>query len=141
MNPDPVISIFGQITPPPGPGRLDANPIAALGLFTGIGIRLFITLAALFVLFYLLWGAFDWVISGGEKEKIAKAQRKMTHAVIGIIVLVGSLGLWLIITNDVIGIVQRTPDGGFSFELPVFATPLPTRVPTPTIFCPNGPPC
>jgi hypothetical protein len=131
---DPT-SIFGAITPPPGPGNISNDPIAAFGLLVALVIRLFITVAVIFVLLYLLWGAFDWIVSGGEKERIAKAQRKMTHAVIGLILLIGSIGLWLIITSDVVGIVKRTPEGGFSFELPTF------KAPTPTMFCPRGGPC
>ena len=112
--------VFGQITPPPGPGRLSTNPMDAFGMLLAIGIRLFITVAVLFVLLYLLWGAFDWIVSGGEKERIAKAQRKMTHAILGLIILIGSIGLWLVITSDVVGIVKSTPEGGFTFQLPTF---------------------
>jgi len=56
-------------------------------------IRLFFTIAALVALLYLLLGAFAWVTSGGEKEKISKAQEKIQAAVIGIILIIAVLAI------------------------------------------------
>lgn len=51
-------------------------------IFTGLMV-----IAALSVLIFLVWGAFDWINSGGEKGKIDSARNKMTGAVMGLIVL------------------------------------------------------
>lgn len=113
-----VKDIVGTIDPG-GPNLLKGpNPVATLGTVIAFGIRLFILLASMLLLIYLLWGAFDWLTSGGDKAKIEKAQGKMTQAVIGIIVVIASLTLWDIITRYILGIVVRTPDGGWSFKLP-----------------------
>lgn len=39
------------------------------------------------VVVYFVWGAVDWIFSGGDKEKVANARKKMTHAIIGLILL------------------------------------------------------
>ena len=89
--------IIGCISPPVNiPGSGGNDPVAPVGnLFTVI-IRLVITVAALLTLGYLLWGGFDWITSGGEKEKIVKAQQKITYAVIGIIFVVLSFGIFAV---------------------------------------------
>lgn len=113
-----VKDVIGTIDPG-GPNLLKGpNPAATLGTVIAFFIRMFLILASMFVLIYLLWGAFDWVTSGGDKAKVEKAQYKMTQAVIGIVVVIASLGLWLILTDNILGIITRTPDGGFIFKLP-----------------------
>lgn len=41
----------------------------------------------LMVLVMLVWGAFDWITSGGDKEAVGKARSKIINALIGIAVL------------------------------------------------------
>ena len=49
-----------------------------------------IAVGALIVVIYFLWGALEWIYSGGDTGKVQKARDKMTQAVIGLILLVGS---------------------------------------------------
>jgi len=64
-------------------------------------IRGFFTIAGLAALFYLLIGAFDWVSSGGDKGKVENAQKKMTAAVIGVIMIVVVLAIVWTLENIV----------------------------------------
>ena len=50
-------------------------------------ISLFFAIGGIGVIIYFIWGAVDWIMSGGDKEKVAAARRKMTNAVIGLILL------------------------------------------------------
>lgn len=50
-------------------------------------ISIIFALAALMVLFMLILGAFNWITSGGEKEAVGKARNRITHALIGLLVL------------------------------------------------------
>lgn len=50
-------------------------------------IALFFALGGLAVLIFFVWGAFDWITSGGDKEKVSSARKKMTNAIIGLILL------------------------------------------------------
>ena len=52
------------------------------------GIRAFFAAAGIAALFFMLRGAFNWVISGGAKDKTEAAQKEITAAVIGIIMIV-----------------------------------------------------
>lgn len=43
--------------------------------------------AALAVLIYLVWGAFKWITSGGDKDAIGKARGTIVNALIGLAIL------------------------------------------------------
>ena len=73
--------------------------------------------AGLFLILYLLWGAFDWINSGGEKEKIAKAQQKITNAVIGMLLIFVVLAVFNLLAGDLLGIIEPN-EGGFNLKLP-----------------------
>lgn len=93
------------------------NSTDALGNIIANGIRLFITFAALVMLVYLLWGAFDWITSEGDKEKLEQARHKITNAVIGMILIVASLGVFSVVTGNILGVIKHGP-GGWEFQLP-----------------------
>ena len=78
---------FGTISPPPelipftSPDPTGAGGISKF--FTNF-IALFYSIAILVLILMLIWGAFDWLTSEGDKEKIAAARGKLINAVIGI---------------------------------------------------------
>jgi len=108
---------IGKITPPESIGVLAGDPTIALSKLFEVGIRLFIIVSGIALMIYLLWGAYDWITSGGEKEKIAKAQAKITNAVIGMILVFIMLSIWGLITGNILGIIKIAPDG-IEFSLP-----------------------
>ena len=48
-------------------------------------ITLIYIFAGVIFIFMILWGAFQWLTSGGEKEAVAAARGRITNAIIGII--------------------------------------------------------
>ena len=50
-------------------------------------VRLIFVIAGIAALFFLLWGAVQWVTSGGEKEGIEKARNRIVAAVVGLLML------------------------------------------------------
>jgi hypothetical protein len=56
-------------------------------------INLFFTVGGIGVLIFFLWGAVDWIFSGGDKEKVAGARKKMTNAIIGLVLLALSFAI------------------------------------------------
>jgi magnesium-transporting ATPase (P-type) len=117
---DPTIGAMFGITPPdamnPGGSGTAQQGLANMIAF---GIKVFILIAGLALLLYLLWGAFDWITSGGEKEKIAKAQNKITNAVIGIILVFAVLMVFNLLAGDILKIiVPNSSGGGFEIKLP-----------------------
>ncbi len=70
-------------------------------------ITLFFTVGGLGVVIYFVWGAVDWILSGGDKEKIAGARKKMTNAIIGLVLL----SLSYVIINIIGAVVGFNPLG------------------------------
>ncbi len=113
-----IDDVFGQISPPPGSGGLNGGDVGTgLSNLFAVGIRLAFVVAGVALLIYLLWGAIDWIMSGGEKESLEKARSKMTNAIIGILIMVFALALFSVITGNILGIIDIS-GGGFKFELP-----------------------
>jgi len=58
-------------------------------LSQGIGylIPVAFSVAGTAVVIYFIWGAFDLVFSGGDKTKVQDARNKITHAIIGFMLL------------------------------------------------------
>jgi hypothetical protein len=47
-------------------------------------------MGSLFFVIYFITGAFSWITSGGDKGKLENARNRITQAVVGMIILVGS---------------------------------------------------
>ncbi len=67
-----------------------------------------IILATLIVFIYFIWGGFDWLTAGGESDKISKAQKKITGAIIGFVVVLAAWALWRL-TLDIGGLSSFFP--------------------------------
>lgn len=102
------------------------NVGASTGLATGsdvsliIGniLKIIIFVSLIAVLFMLIFGAFQWIISGGDKEKVASARGMITHSLIGLFILAISLVIVTVVAR-IIGINDI-----FSFTIPTLSTPL-----------------
>jgi hypothetical protein len=103
-------------------------------------------ISALLVLMYLIWGAFEWLTSGGDKGKIDSARQKMTAAVVGLIIVSASYAILIVVirflgfTNltEVFNSV-RTIDGeggGINF-VEINTKPSPSVSPSPTTYSEN----
>lgn len=75
-----------DITPPEG---FAAN---FSSLINGV-LSFVLVIAALLVFLYLIWGAFDWITSGGDKGKTDRARQKIISAVIGLIIIASSYAI------------------------------------------------
>lgn len=94
----------------------------------GFFINLVLAAAAIYVLVMLIWGAIDWIISGGEAEHLKKAQAKITSALVGLFLLIGVLVIWVFLGTSVFGILGRGK-GPLKIDLPTVkkdeADPIP----------------
>jgi len=61
-------------------------------LISGV-IQFLLIAAAVFFFIYLLIGGIKWIMSGGDKGEIEKARGQITHALIGLLIV---LGVWVI---------------------------------------------
>ncbi|MDD5147404.1 MAG: hypothetical protein PHV63_02545 [Candidatus Daviesbacteria bacterium] len=69
-----------NISPPP-------YGYKSLGGFVTNLITIAFSVAILTVLVMLIWGAFEWIVSGGDKEAVGKARNRILNALIGLAVL------------------------------------------------------
>jgi len=51
-------------------------------------ITTFFVLGILAALFFILWGGLNWILSGGDKEKVDSARGRIIAAIIGLIIVV-----------------------------------------------------
>lgn len=117
-----IKDIFGQISPPPGSPGGSGDPISGLSKIISVGLQLFLVIAAVLMLIYLLWGGLDWITSSGEKEKLLKAQNKLLNAVIGMIVIIAAFTIFTLITGTILGNkIIDTSGGGWRLIIPTIA--------------------
>jgi len=60
---------------------------ATIGDFVSKILTFAFLIAILVVLVMLIWGAFEWIASGGDKEAVGKARNRIINALIGLAVL------------------------------------------------------
>lgn len=91
------------------PGAANSPPFAESYVERIVGniVGIFFAVGGLGVIIYFVWGAVDWILSGGDKEKVNNARKKMTHAIIGLTLL----SLSYVIINIVGQIVGFNPLG------------------------------
>lgn len=80
-------------------------------------IRAFIGILGLVALVIILYGGFLWMTSGGEEEKIAKGKKVLGNGVIGLVIILLSIGIVQFVisrlTSALYGQGQVTTAGGF----------------------------
>jgi hypothetical protein len=67
------------------------------GTFLGGLMTAVMAIAAIMVFLFLIWGAIDWITSAGDKSKLESARNKIMNAIVGLIVLAATTGLFIVI--------------------------------------------
>ena len=62
-------------------------------------ITVIITFTIAFTLLMIIWAGISWIISGGDKSKVESARKKLTYAIIGLIVTLLSFFIITIFGN------------------------------------------
>ena len=82
------------------PGSANAAAAdAGFGVWLGSLLSAVLFLGSILVLLYLIWGAIEWITSGGDKGKTEAARNKITSAVIGLIVIAASYAILTLALN------------------------------------------
>src|SRR3990167_214780 len=74
-------------------------PTATLPDIIGWLLRIFFIVAGLMMVYNLLYGGFEWIMSTGDKEKVEKARKRITSAIIGIVILFASIAIIIAIES------------------------------------------
>lgn len=76
---------FGQIDNPPG--LIFSGDKANLGAVLTSLLNIVFYIAAFLAFYWLVWGAFAYLMASGQKENLAKARAKITWALVGLLVV------------------------------------------------------
>lgn len=75
-------------------------------------IQLFLSFLGLIALIVILYGGFTWMTSQGEEEKVDKAKRILTNAVIGLIIIIMSVSISQFLIRKFLTAAQDGGGGG-----------------------------
>ena len=93
--------------------------------FINAALRLAFIIALIIVLAMLVWGAIEWIMSGGNKEALDNARKRIINALIGLAILAVAFAI-VTLAGNFLGINLL---GNFIIPSPTNPTPA---LPTPT---------
>lgn len=113
-----------------GPSQVEKIQTGPLGqnIFQ-LGIVSLFLLSFVLAIIFLLLGGIQWIMSGGDKEKIQKARGRLTYSIVGLIIVL----LSFFIVNLV--------GGFFGAKLLDFSPSYTCGFSNPNGTCPNGQKC
>lgn len=89
---------------------------SSLGNFINNVIQLVFAVAAIIVLAMVILGAYEWIVSGGDKEAVGKARNRILNALIGLAVLAVAFALTRVVAQftgiDIFNLSIPTPNPG-----------------------------
>lgn len=97
-------NVFAEPTPVGGSSVSLKNPLkmsTAEELLTTI-LEIVIILATPFIVFFIIYAGFLYVTARGNAEQITQANRALTYAIIGGVIIIGSVAIATIIKNIVL---------------------------------------
>lgn len=81
-----ALPVIGTIGRPPELSNLPKGA-AGIGVILGVFIDIVYVISGIVFLFMMLMGAFQWLTSGGDKEALGAARKRILNAFIGITLL------------------------------------------------------
>ena len=78
------------------PGNIKISDVGQL-ISSLVGTLLI--LAALLAFFFLILGGIQWITSGGDKAGMEAARNKITHAIVGLIIVGAAWAIMLLVQN------------------------------------------
>ncbi|OGG29788.1 hypothetical protein A3A63_02450 [Candidatus Gottesmanbacteria bacterium RIFCSPLOWO2_01_FULL_46_9] len=73
--------------------------IGELGQLISALVGTLLIVAALLAFFYLILGGIQWITSGGDKAGMEAARNKITHAVVGLIIVGAAWAIMILVQN------------------------------------------
>lgn len=78
------------------PGLL-TNPLKAISQTVSLVIGVITLAAGIYFIFQFFIGGFEWLQGSGDKARLQKAQDRLTHAVIGLLIVAAAFGVTALI--------------------------------------------
>lgn len=95
----PTFEGIGNLAPSPGTAFTVTEASIKFHTALSVSIGVMTAIAAIWFIFSFITGAIQWLSSGGDKQALQTAVKKLTHSVIGLLVVVASYGLIIAISN------------------------------------------
>jgi len=73
--------------------------ISDVGQLISAGVGTLLIIASLLAFFYLILGGIQWITSGGDKAGMEAARNKITHAIVGLIIVGAAWAIMLLVQN------------------------------------------
>lgn len=73
--------------------------IQSLGLLISSLVGTLLIVAALLAFFFLILGGIQWITSGGDKAGMEAARNKITHAVVGLVIVGAAWAIMILVQN------------------------------------------
>ena len=77
----------------PFAGKTLGNPIDTITSYISSIIGMLTIFASIWFLFMILFAGYEWISAGGDSKKIGAARERITHAFVGLVIVVGSWSL------------------------------------------------
>jgi len=76
---------------------------ATLNKILSTGVTLVMIAAVIICVFFIIIGGFTWIMSGGDKQKLDQARKRITFALIGLVVVFLAFSIINIISSIFLG--------------------------------------
>jgi hypothetical protein len=73
--------------------------ITDFGMLISALVGVLLIISALLAFFFLILGGIQWITSGGDKAGMENARNKITHAIVGLIIVGAAWAIMLLIQN------------------------------------------
>lgn len=70
-----------------------------MGQFISAMVGTLLIIAALLAFLYLILGGIKWITSGGDKTGMEEARNKITHAIVGLIIVGAAWAIMTLVQN------------------------------------------
>lgn len=87
------------ISPPVSPEGISLVNITNIGGLVSAIVGSLIIIAALLAFLYLILGGISWITSGGDKAGMESARNKITHAIVGLIIVGAAWAIMVLVQN------------------------------------------
>jgi hypothetical protein len=83
------------------PGASAFNSVSSWNAtrLAGAAINLILVLAGLVAFFFLLLGGLQWILAGGDKDGTEKARKRITAALIGLVIVFSAYAIIVLASN------------------------------------------
>lgn len=73
--------------------------ITDVGQLVGAAVGALLIISALLAFFFLIMGGIQWITSGGDKTGMEAARNKITHAIVGLIIVGAAWAIMMLIQS------------------------------------------